>query len=317
MRSSYDLPALLAELDPHAELAERHLWLIHVLHWMRSAAPSIEVAMAKAESFVAAFEADEALRLRLQLWWQRFSDTVDITTLLADFGFAPRTAMVTELTERLRLKLLPGTPETIDAAELFSIALPHEFDARWLTALPEPLLQRLTALLVPEEAQQGIGFWRHALLGAITILRRTNFGQWLFPELRLRMSEEAREEQPFHALIHDVESFRIEFVARRAHARTTGAGRAAPARTPGCLPRGHWHGVPTLCRRGDFGGLVFRVRQVRTRIVRVRQLLACLTSAHPEQRGGAAAGRFCQRGRATGAACATCWPPTRPCWPPR
>ena len=297
MRSSYDLPALLAELDPHAELAERHLWLIHVLHWMRSAAPSIEVAMAKAESFVAAFEADEALRLRLQLWWQRFSDTVDITTLLADFGFAPRTAMVTELTERLRLKLLPGTPETIDAAELFSIALPHEFDARWLTALPEPLLQRLTALLVPEEAQQGIGFWRHALLGAITYCAGQILANGFSPELRLRMSEEAREEQPFHALIHDVESFRIEFVhGVRTPERLEQAEQRLRERLDACraaIGTVYQH----FAAEGISVGLVFRVRQVRTRIVRVRQLLSCLTSEHPEQEAARLLAGFVSVGR--------------------
>lgn len=297
MRSSYDLPALLAELDPHAELAERHLWLIHVLHWMRSAAPSIEVAMAKAESFVAAFEADEALRLRLQLWWQRFSATVDITTLLADFGFAPRTAMVTELTERLRLKLLPGTPETIDAAELFSIALPHEFDARWLTALPEPLLQRLTALLVPEEAQQGIGFWRHALLGAITYCAGQILANGFSPELRLRMSEEAREEQPFHALIHDVESFRIEFVhGVRTPERLEQAEQRLRERLDACraaIGTVYQH----FAAEGISVGLVFRLRQVRTRIVRVRQLLACLTSAHPEQEAARLLAGFVSVGR--------------------
>ena len=297
MRSSYDLPALLAELDPHAELAERHLWLIHVLHWMRSAAPSIEVAMAKAESFVAAFEADEALRLRLQLWWQRFSATVDITTLLADFGFAPRTAMVTELTERLRLKLLPGTPETIDAAELFSIALPHEFDARWLTALPEPLLQRLAALLVPEEAQQGIGFWRHALLGAITYCAGQILANGFSPELRLRMSEEAREEQPFHALIHDVESFRIEFVhGVRTPERLEQAEQRLRERLDACraaIGTVYQH----FAAEGISVGLVFRLRQVRTRIVRVRQLLACLTSAHPEQEAARLLAGFVSVGR--------------------
>ena len=297
MRSSYDLPALLAELDPHAELAERHLWRIHVLHWMRSAAPSIEVAMAKAESFVAAFEADEALRLRLQLWWQRFSATVDITTLLADFGFAPRTAMVTELTERLRLKLLPGTPETIDAAELFSIALPHEFDARWLTALPEPLLQRLTALLVPEEAQQGIGFWRHALLGAITYCAGQILANGFSPELRLRMSEEAREEQPFHALIHDVESFRIEFVhGVRTPERLEQAEQRLRERLDACraaIGTVYQH----FAAEGISVGLVFRLRQVRTRIVRVRQLLSCLTSEHPEQEAARLLAGFVSVGR--------------------
>jgi len=55
--------------------------------------------------------------------------TVDVTTLLADFGFAPRTAFIKELTDRLRRKILPGTPETIDSAELFALVAPSRFDA--------------------------------------------------------------------------------------------------------------------------------------------------------------------------------------------
>lgn len=118
-RKPQDLPRLLAELDPHADIAERHLWLIHVLEWVREAAPSIEVATGRVEAFVVAMENDADARQRLQAWWLIFIDRVDITTLLADFGFAPRTAMITEVSERIRSKLLPGTPETIDASELF------------------------------------------------------------------------------------------------------------------------------------------------------------------------------------------------------
>ncbi len=294
--ASYDLPRLLAELDPHAELAERHLWLIHVLQWLRSSAPSIEVALAKAESLVAAIEADDELRLRLQLWWQRFTATVDITTLLADFGFAPRTAMVTELADRLRLKLLPGTPETIDAAELFSIALPHEFDARWLTALPEPLLQRLAALLTPPDTQ-GIGFWQHALLGAITYCTGQILANGFSPELRLRMSEEAREQQPFHALIHDADNLRLEVVhGLRTPERLEQAEQRLRERLDACraaIGTVYQH----FAAEGISVGLVFRVRQLRTRIVRVRQLLDCLTSAHPEQEAARLLAGFVSVGR--------------------
>ena len=62
--------------------------------------------------------------------------TVDVTTLLADFGFAPRTAFISELTDRLRRKILPGTPETIDSAELFALVAPSRFDAEKLAAIP-------------------------------------------------------------------------------------------------------------------------------------------------------------------------------------
>lgn len=279
---THDLPRLLAELDPHAELAERHLWLIHVLEWVRAAEPSVEVALGRVESLVAAIEADADLRQRLQAWWLAFIDRVDITTLLADFGFAPRTAMITEVSERLRHKLLPGTPETIDASELFSIALPSEFDARWLIALPEPLLQRLAALLAPADSQ-GASFWQHALLNAITYCAGQILANGFAPELRLRMSEEAREQRPFHDLIRDVESLRIEVLhGLRTTDRLKEAEKRLRERLDACRAA-----IGTVYQHfGDEGisvGLVFRVRQLRTRIVRIRQLLDCLTSAHTEQ----------------------------------
>lgn len=62
---------------------------------------------------------------------------MDATALLADHGFAMRSAFTSELAERLRLKLLPGTPETADASTLFALALNHPFDARWLASLDD------------------------------------------------------------------------------------------------------------------------------------------------------------------------------------
>ncbi len=279
---TFDLPGLLAELNPEAELAQRHLWLIHVLEWVRGAAPSTDVAVARVEALVSAMEHDSQARQRLQAWWQALTDQVDITTLLADFGFAPRTAMITEVSVRIRNKLLPGTPETIDASELFSIAMPSEFDARWLTALPEPLLQRLAALLAPADSQ-GAGFWQHALLNAITYCAGQILANGFAPELRLRMSEEAREQRPFHDLIRDVESLRIEVLhSLRTPERLHDAERRLRERLDACRAA-----IGSVYSHfGDGGisvGLVFRLRQLRTRIVRIRQLLDCLTSSHPEQ----------------------------------
>ena len=283
MRSNnYDLPRLLEELDPNAETAERHLWLIHVLDWIRAAAPSIEVALARVEALVNALENDTEARLRLQAWWLAFTGQVDVTTLLADFGFAPRTAMITEVSERIRHKLLPGTPETIDASELFSIAMPNQFDARWLTALPEPLLQRLDVLLAPADSQ-GASFWKHALLNAITYCAGQILSTGFAPELRLRMSEEARQQRPFHGLIRDVESFRVEVLhGLRTPDRLIEAERRLRERLDACRAA-----IGTVYNHfgaeGISVGLVFRIRQLRTRIVRIRQLLDCLTSEHPEQ----------------------------------
>lgn len=201
---------LLAELDPEADLPHRHLWLIHLLEWVRGDRDSVPGATARLQLFLDAVEARPELRARLQAWWAQLVDTVDITTLLADFGFAPRTAFVSELAARLRTKWLPGTPDTIDASELFVLAVPHEFDAQWMAALDEAQLNRLAALLVPPGEESGISLWRHALLNAITYCAGQILSTGFAPELRLRMSEEAREAQPFHALIRDVESLRVE-----------------------------------------------------------------------------------------------------------
>ncbi len=280
-RNAYDLPRLLAELNPHAELAQRHLWLIHLIEWVRAAHPSTEGAVERVRLFLDALDADPDAAARLQLWWLQFIDQVDITTLLADFGFAPRTAFFSELTERLRYKLLPSTPETIDASELFSIALNEEFDVRWLQALDEPLLQRLALALSPA-GSPGASFWQHALLGAITYCAGQILSTGFAPELRLRMSEEIRDEKPFHALIHDVESLRVEVLHGL---RTTDRLEQAEARLRERLDacRAAVGTVYThFAAEGISVGLVFRLRQLRTRIVRVRQLLDCLLSTRPE-----------------------------------
>lgn len=241
----------------------------------------MEVAVGRVEQLVNAFENDAEAHQRLMAWWLTFIDHVDITTLLADFGFAPRTAMITELAERLRSKIMPGTPETIDASELFSIALPDEFDARWLNALPEPLLQRMAQLLAPADSQ-GASYWQHALLNAITYCAGQMLATGFAPELRLRMSEEAREARPFHDLIRDVESLRVEVLhGLRTTDRLEAAERRLRERLDACRAA-----IGTVYNHfGDEGisvGLVFRLRQLRTRIVRIRQLLDCLTSERPE-----------------------------------
>jgi site-specific recombinase len=209
-RGGPDLAQLLAAVDPAAPLAQRHLQLIALLDWVRGNGQSVEGAAGRVALLVEAAERSAETRARLQAWWAVLTSTVDITTLLADFGFAQRTAMTSELMERLRYKLLPASPDTLDASELFMLALPDEFDARWLAALDEPLLDRLLAVLAPPQEPGGATLWQRALLDAITYCAGQILSTGFAPELRLRMSDAAREEQPFHALIRDVESLRVE-----------------------------------------------------------------------------------------------------------
>ena len=280
-----DLPGLLATLNPHADLAHRHLWLVNLLDWVRGKRDSVPAAVGRVQLLLDALEARPELQHKLKAWWALLVDHVDVTTLLADFGFAPRTALVSEIGHRLRTKLLPGSPETIDASELFMLALPSEFDAQWLAALDETQLNRLAALLAqpaPQDAASaGASRWHKALLDAITYCAGQILSTGFAPELRLRMSESAREAQPFHALIRDVGSLRVEVLhALRTPDRLNESAQRLRERLEACRAAA----ATVYTHFEDNGisvGLVFRLRQLRERILRVRELLDCLLSAQP------------------------------------
>ncbi|HRL53169.1 MAG TPA: site-specific recombinase [Acidovorax temperans] len=278
-----DLARLLAALDPAADLAHRNLWLIHLLAWVRGPHDSVPAAVGRVQLFLDAVEARPDIQPRLQAWWATLVAQVDVTPLLADFGFAPRTALVSEMGHRLRTKLLPGSPETIDASELFMLALPSEFDARWLAALDEGQLARLVSLLAPAEPANGSGvsLWHRLLLDAITYCAGQILSAGFAPELRLRMSESARAAQPFHALIRDVESLRVEVVhALRTPDRLNEAAQRLRERLEACRAAT----ASVYAHFEDNGisvGLVFRLRQLRERILRMRELLDCLLSPTP------------------------------------
>ena len=280
-RSGPDLAQLLAGIDPTAPLAQRHLQLIAVLDWVRGDGQSTEGAAGRVALLVEAAERSPDIQVRLQAWWAALTQQVDITTLLADFGFAQRTSMASELAERVRYKLLPSSPETLDASELFMLALPGDFDARWLASLDETLLGRLLAVLVPASEQGGASHWQRALLDAITYCAGQILSTGFAPELRLRMSEEAREAQPFHALIRDVESLRVEVEhPLRTGDRLQEAVQRLRERLDACRAATN----TVYAHFEDNGisvGLVFRLRQLRERILRVRELLECLLSPRP------------------------------------
>ncbi|MBU3738887.1 MAG: recombinase, partial [Rhodoferax sp.] len=142
-----DLAELLQTLDPQAEPVERHLWLIRLFAWLRGDARSVPATLARLNLLLDALQQRPPQRALLQTFWQAVTGSLDGTALLADFGFSSRSAFVSELAERLRHKLLPDTPETGDAATLFSLVLCHPFDAQWIAALDASTLARLADLL--------------------------------------------------------------------------------------------------------------------------------------------------------------------------
>lgn len=291
-----DLSAVLASLDPAAPLAQRHIWLAGLFQWIRGRESSAQAAVGRVQLLIDAVESRPETQAKLRLWWRAFIETADLTTLLADFGFAPRTAFMSEAAERLRRKLLPGTPETTDSAELFPLVLTGTFDAQWLTALSEEQLARIGGLLW-SDPQELVAYWQHDVLEAITYcasqIRATGFS----PELRLRMSPEMLGERPFHQLAADVDNFRAAMLAQPRDPQAVEATaqvlrqrlEACRAAAASVYPHLEAHGISI--------GLVFLLRQLRERVLRVRELMDCLLSASP----AASATRLLSRLAAAGA----------------
>ena len=277
-----DLRTLLAALDPEADLAARHIWLIALFDWLRGDESSVDGTLARLQTFIDAVHAQPELEARLKAWWQVLFKTVDVTTLLADFGFAPRTAFVSELAERLRRKILPGTPQTLDAAELFALAASTRFDAQWLAAIPDAQMDQLAALL-SSQLETDTLIWQHQLMDALTYctaqIRATGFA----PELRLRMDRGNDDDRAFHPLSGDLAELRqIFFDPTQGDEQLKAAIGKLRARLETC--RQAVNGVYThLEDNGISVGMVFMLRQLRERIVRVRELLDTLTSNQPAQ----------------------------------
>ena len=275
-----DLRALLNALAPNADLASRHVWLIGLFGWLRGNQQSPEAALVRLQTFIDTVKAQPELQQRLKQWWRTLRQTVDVTTLLADFGFAPRTAFFNELASRLRRQILPGTPETVDAAELFPLVSPTRFDALWLAAISEQQIADLVALLSDDVAADTHA-WHHQVMDALTYctaqIRATGFA----PELRLRMDGANDDARAFHPLADDLSRLRNTFFDQSKEQEELQAAVAQlRARLETC--RQAVNGVYThLYENGISVGMVFMLRQLRERIVRVRELLDALTSSTP------------------------------------
>lgn len=272
----------LALMDADAPLALRHVWLIGLVAWIRGADADVPQALRRIEALLEAAESDPEWRLRWALWWRRFHDTVDLAPLLADFGFASRSVFITELTHRLRRKLLPSSPLTTDMGELFGLLFSDPRDARWLRALSPRLLSRLADLLsVRDEVSpaEPVGLWERILLDALAFEVGQISAAGFSSELRVRMSPEARRTRIFQDLPAAMEALRADVLAHGHESEPTGV---AAERLRSCLDVAR-HAAYTvygyLEEHGISVGVVFRLRQLRERVLRAKTLLDCLLAA--------------------------------------
>jgi site-specific recombinase len=284
-----DLTGLLDALDPGASRAQRHLWLVSLLAWVRAGMGSGDDpagAVARLRLMLDAVQARPEWQARWHAWWQLFKDTVDPGPLLADFGFAPRTSFMSALGERLQRKLLPVTPDTDDLITLFDLLLPDPRDAIWLRALDADTLDRMQSLLfdAPTDEAWGHGVLMDALTYCVGQVSAAGFSS----EIRSRMAHTVSQahpyhSRPFHALPGQFEAFKAAVKADGARGPTALAGAQALREQLDACRHAAYTVYGHLEENGISVGIVFRLRQLRERMVRIRQLLDCLQSEHPAQ----------------------------------
>ncbi len=294
--SGWDLTALLNAADPKAPLAERQLWLVRLMEWLRRAPVEGEAArntplpVVRLKHLLNVLQRNQPQRDAVGALLARFWREVDTVALFADFGFSPRMNFFGELGQRLRLRLLPITPETQDLGELFALLFPRERDAQWLAAIDDDTLARLVELLAPmlagaqgepaDASPPGKGRdWRTPLLDGIAYLAAAVRASGHSAALRQRMSAELLADDPFRQLASAAERL---------------GERARDAEPTALLQEASYlRALLDACRRcagsvrahlEQFGvsvDVVFEVDQLRARCDRIEALLNTLLATQP------------------------------------
>jgi len=283
---AWDLSALLNAADASASLPERHLWLVRLLEWLRHAAVPLEnqqtpTPLLRLRHLLNVLERHPEHQAEVTASLARFWREVDTAGLLADFGFAHRTGLGSELGQRLRLRLLPATPATTNLAELFNLLFPDPNDALWLDQLDAATIERITDLLQPRDGTPAAD-WRTPFFDAMTFLSSAVRAAGFSPQLRERMSPELLVEAPFHQLGRVAEQVREHAVAGDTPALLREAQylRALLDTCRRCALSVNEH----LEEHGVSVDVVFEVDQLLQRTHRIEELLTCVVSpaAGPE-----------------------------------
>lgn len=297
MAQAPDLLQLLEQLQPDSDRIHRNLWLMQLVQWVRGDGHSAQESAGRVELLLDALQSRADRTDMVQRLWSNTLADVDASIVLSDYGLPSRGAFVSELVERLQLKWLPASPDTSDGGELFGQLFSQAADPQWLDALTPHTVQRLAQLLrlpaLAEDAGQGT-HWENTVTQAITFCTSHVRAIGFSPEVRSRLSQETLRHNPFLHLATEWDA-----VAQRwrqgqelqAHLHRFKAGLDA-CRTAAQEVHAH------LEENGVSVDLVFRLRQLRERIVRIRLLLDCLLDDPACHRSAALVRQLCLQGRA-------------------
>jgi site-specific recombinase len=282
---------------PHgAERAERHLWLIQVLRWVREGhVQGTQHTQAAVAYMLAQCQARPELKQHTERLLARCLDDLHLSGLLADHGFAPRAAFMSELGERMRRRFLPASPDTRDLGHLFGLLFDERVDAPWLAQLSDAHLAQLADLLDSAwRLLERPGGWRLDAMAALSILAAHVRSSGLSAPLRLRLGDGPELAHSFGQIVHVTDQVIEQLTALHA------PGERAPAETAATQERllqevRLLRGLLDACTQQAQGvhqhleahgvsvDVVFQVDQLRARCDRMAQLLNLLLSFSPQR----------------------------------
>lgn len=283
----WDLTALINAADSRAPRPYRHLWLVRLAQWIRGADTSLESdgveddagtpwPIRRIRHLLNVLDRNPIQREQLATLLTTTLNDLDDQGLWADFGFAPRSAFLSELSERVRRLCLPSTPDTADLGVLFRLVFTEPQDAAWLAQLDEATLQRIAGLLHSDPNSSPIGRWPDTVADAIHLLASQIRASGFSTLLRQRMDESAHTERPFHALTLAVES--LDHAIKNRDARQLEVEIAA---LQVVLEKCRHYTDTIYGHLNEYGisiDVIFEIHQLHERTLRIEALLRTLTT---------------------------------------
>ena len=280
---AWDLSALLHSADPAASAIERHLWLGRLLEWLRQPPPEGSQSLTpwpvvRMGLLLDVLETQAEISQRVGGLVHTSLRDLDSNGLLADFGFPPRQGFLSELGDRLRLAWLPGTPQTADAGELFSLLFNSAEDAAWVAELDDATLSRLLRWL--EHSTGTPSAWRDEMVEAVQLLASQIRANGLSKTLRSRIEPSQLADRPFHQVVAVAEALQAaqqqgepaEVLAQHAKALRRVLARCLVATYSARRHLDEW---------GISVDVVFQMHQMRSRAARIEQLLEAALAPEP------------------------------------
>lgn len=210
-----DLLASAASLQTRAE---RNLWLIHLIEWLRytplqqanlDEPQNLHTPIARIQHILDFLDSEPQLKPNIAGLFYAAMNELDSHSLWVDFGFAPSSSFLSELGERLRLTYLPATPDTSNLGELFGLLFRKPDDAKWVRAIDKLTFERIQAVLQFADSEDTGSKkphkapslrWQQTIADSIGLLASQIHASAYSATLRERMDHSATQ-QPFHKLI--------------------------------------------------------------------------------------------------------------------